>query len=499
MRKLKYIAVFALASIGFTSCEDAIDITQVGILNADAAFITVADLQLGLLGALDEFDHTQQIQFNALFTDELSIGADGGGQGAGDGTSAFVLNAGSAFPTALWFNYNAALNAVNRVIIASEGIEIQDGEQAQFNDIVGQLHGLRAYAHFELLSYLSTDYTDDSALATILLDFTPTTDQQLPRNTNGEIFALIDSDLTTANNLVASQSNPVFISRDFVTALRARMAAYRENYALANTLATQLLNAHGLADRDEYVNMFIDEDFTEVIFSMSRTIGDNYDRQAAPGGLGNAFAGGWAGANFAFVNSTINGSPFFEMGRGLFNLFDPADIRLDVNLHPTSIIDPNYQTSTNPLGTDVLVISKYPGKGGQNLLNDLKIFRTSEMLLIAAEARAAMGDLNGAASLIDQLRDARFGSDQPTPSFASAQEAFGAVIDERRLELAFEGHRYKDLKRLGARAGRGIDRDVIDCQFLNACDLPLTSNLFTVPIPIIELDANSNIQQNPGY
>lgn len=496
MKKIKYIAVFALASLGFTSCNDAIDITQVGILNADAAFVTVSDLQLGLLGAFNNFDHTQQIQFNALFTDELSIGQDNGGQGVGNGSSAFVLNAASAFPTALWTRNNGALNAVNRVIAGAEGVTIGDGEQAQFNDILGQLFSLRAFAHFELLSYLSPDYTNDAALATILIDFVPSTEQQLPRNTNGEIFALINSDLTSSDGLLSNQSDTFFISRDFNNALRARMAAYRENYPLANTLATQLLADYGLANQAEYTDMYLDLDFTEVIFSLSRTIGDSFDGQGA---TGSAFAGGWAGANFAFVNSTINGSPYFEMGRAMFNQFDTADVRFAVNVEPSSIIDPDYQTSVNPLGTDVLVIGKYPGKGGQNLLNDLKIFRSSEMLLIAAEARAAMNNLDGAEALIDRLRDARFGSDQPAPSFSSTQEAFAAIMDERRLEFAFEGHRYKDLKRLGARAGRGIDRDMIDCIALNACDLPLSSNLFTAPIPIIELDANSNIQQNPGY
>ena len=496
MKNLKYIAVFALASIGFTSCNDAIEITQVGILNSDAAFQTVGDLELGLLGAYNDFDHTMQIQFNSVFTDEISVGADSGGQGTADGTTAFVLNASSAFPSALWQNYNSALNSMNRVITGSEGVEIAAGEQAQFDNILGQAYAMRAFAHFELLSYLSTDYTDDAALATILIDFVPSTDQELPRNTNGEIYASINSDLTLASSLIAAQADAVFASRDFVKALRARMAAYRQDYSTANTLATQLLGAYGLANQTQYTDMYLDADNTEIIFKLSRTIGDSYDGQ---GSTGSAFAGGWAGANYAFVNSTINGSPYFEMGRAVFNKLNPADVRYTVNVEPSSIIDPNYQTSANPLATDILVIGKYPGKDGQNLMNDLKIFKSSEMLLIAAEARASMNDLGGAAALIDQLRDARFGSDQTAPSFASTQEALGAVMDERRKELLFEGHRYKDLKRLGARAGRGIDRDPIDCIALNACELPLSSNLFTVPIPIVELDANDNIQQNPGY
>ena len=70
------------------------------------------------------------------------------------------------------------------------------------------------------------------------------------------------------------------------------------------------------------------------------------------------------------------------------------------------------------------------------------------------------------------------------------------------MELAYEGHRYKDLKRLGVAAGVGIDRDPIACNIQgDACTLPSSDYRFTLPIPIIEINANPGIaeQQNPGY
>ncbi|MDT0556883.1 RagB/SusD family nutrient uptake outer membrane protein [Patiriisocius hiemis] len=498
MKKIKKLILLVFFTASIVSCNDAIEITQPGILGADQAFSDVEDLRLGLLGAYNNFDVTQEINFNAVFTDEISIGVGNGGQGIAD--YSYILNPSSSFPTAWWINNLTALNSINRVLEAAEGIEPEAGEQQDYNDIVGQLYALRAFAHFQLASYLSTDYSDDSALSTILLDFVPSVVDDLPRNTNGEIFGLIDSDLTLASNLIADQSNPVFASKDFVTALRARIAAYRGNYAAANNFASQLLNSYPIANRDQYSNMFIDEDNTEIIFKLSRQIGDPYDGQGA---TGSGFAGGWAGAVFAFVNPTASGGAYFEMSRTVFNNLDPADIRYDVNVHPTSLIDPDYLTNNND-DLDILAISKYPGKDGQPLMNDLKIFRSSEMLLIKAEALADAGSFNGpgntTAGLLKQLRDARFGSDQPLPNFASEQEAFGAIMDERRIELVYEGHRYKDLKRLGQRAGRGIDRDPNDCDVNNSCTpIPTTSNLFSIPVPLVELNANEVIQQNPGY
>ncbi len=495
MKKINKIFLYVLLAVFISGCEDAIDIEQPGRLGAEQAFQTVADLQLGLLGAYGFIDSSQEIQFNAVFTDEVAIGFDNGGQGLGNGEYGFILNPGSAFATTWWRNNYVALNAVNRVIEASTLITPEASEQSDFNNILGQAYALRGYLHFQLLSYLSTDYTDDSALATIIVNFVPTIDQNLPRNTNGEVFAAITSDLDQADGLLNTQSNSIFVSRDFVTAVRARMAAYRGQYSQADGFAASLLGSYNLADQGQYEAMYEDLDNTEVIFKLSRTLSDIFNRQ---GTTGSAQAGGWAGANFAFVNSTLDGSPYYEMGRSLFNILDPTDVRYTVTVDATSVIDPDYQINADP-ALDILVISKYPGKDGRPLMNDLKIFRASEMVMIRAEAAADANDLAGAAAFIKQIRDARFGADTTAPVYASQQEAFADILDERRREFMYEGHRYKDLKRLGARANRGVERDAIDCAVNGACSLSVTDFRFSMPVPLVELNANDNIQQNPGY
>ena len=243
--------------------------------------------------------------------------------------------------------------------------------------------------------------------------------------------------------------------------------------------------------------MFLDESDGEVIFKLERTNNDTYDGQGA---TGSPAAGGWAGARFAFVDATLSGSPYFEMGRSLFNLMDPADVRYDVNVAPTSLIDPDYATNQDP-ATDIIVIQKYPGSEGQPLMNDLKIFRSSEMYLIRAEAAVDQGNLDLAASLLKEIRDARFGEETQLRSFANATEAYAAILNERRVELAFEGHRYLDLKRLGGRANQGVLKDPVDCAFNGACTLSATDYRFTLPLPIVEFNANPGLreQQNPGY
>lgn len=492
MKKINKIYV-VIMSIFVLACNDAIDIEQPGLLLAENAFQNVDDLQAGLLGAYNGFDYTGEILFNAIYTDELALGLVNGGQNQSEYN--LVLTPASGSPAAMWTKYTIALSDVNLLIDAALNIVPDATETDQYNDILGQAYALRAFAHFQLQTYFTTDYTNDSALGGILLDFVPEIGQQLPRNTNGEIFNFISSDLILSDSLLSdATSNPTFINKDFVKALRARMAAYRQDYVLASTLASSLLADYPIANQTNFLNIWNDTSNAEIIFKLERTDNDAYDAQGTGGG-------GTAGSLFAFGNSTLGGSPFMEMDRELFNSYDSADIRLTMAIDPSSIISPDYQNAVNYKDEDVLVIRKYPGSEGVNLMNDLKIFRSSEMLLIMAEAEANNNQLGNVATLIKQLRDARLGSSQALPTYANQTEAFGAILDERRLEFPYEGHRWVDIKRMGVRGNRTLDREPLDCAAANAiaCSMTNIDKRFTMPIPLTELDINPLLSQNPGY
>ena len=501
MKKFSKIVFVGLLTI-VMGCNDAIDIRQPGRLDAASAFQSVDDLQQGLLGVYNQWDLTPEIGFSANFTDEIAIGFDSGGQGVT--LYDFVLNAGSVAARDFWVRNYIMNNRATILIEAAGNITPEAGEETLYNDVLAQVHAIRAYANLELLTYFSPDPSDDSTLAAPVVDFIAPLDYQPLRDTTGEMWDYINSDLNMASSLSQTQSNATFISRDAINAMRARAALTRKDYGTVQTLASQLLSAYPLANQSQYQLMWLDADNTEVIFKLERTVNDAYDGQSNTNNDGGiALGGGWAGSQFAFVDATLTGSPYFEMDRGLFNLLDPNDVRYDVIVAPTSVINPNYDTDPDPVNTDILVIQKYPGSEGKPLMNDLKVFRSSEMLLMLAEARVATNnDLTGAAALIKQIRDARFGSAQPLPTYGSAQAAYADILQERRIELAYEGHRYKDLKRLGVAANRGVNRDNTDCTTQSgACTLAASDFRFTLPIPIIEINANAGIggQQNPGY
>lgn len=471
MKKINNILLICCLIFASTSCNDASDIDPDGSLIDDVTFETLDDLQLGLNGAYARYNPEDEILFNSVFTDNCKPGFDNGGQEINFYN--WALTAGDGNTTALWNNNYRVINQVNRVLEASELITPEAGEVEEFDNLKGQLYGLRALSHLTLASYFTTDYTDGSALSIIISDRVPGITENLPRNTNAEVYAFINSDLNSAEALLSdSQTDNRYMSKDVITGLRARLALL-QNDASAITHAQNLIDSYSLANQFEYINTFLDTDNTEVIFKMARTSSD-----------------GLIGGLWYFTNSA---GPFIEASNSLYNALDPADIRLPVLINFNS----NNGGPSDP-ANNIHLINKYPGNASP-FLSDAKVMRVSEMYLIKAEAQATNNDLIGAAATLKELRDARFGGSTPLDAYASQTDAYQAVFNERRLELAFEGHRYLDIKRFKNRLNSGINRDALDCAAGGNCTMLPSDHRLTLPIPQVEINANPSIVQNPGY
>jgi hypothetical protein len=489
---MKKIFKFTLLALffGFVSCEDATDIIQESELSEGAAYRNVDDLQSGLNGVYAAYSPDagsngagyDAILFNDLFTDNIKRGASNSGQGNQE--YGFILQPLSDFPNTIWSNRYATINFANRVLRAWERIAptVQGQDLIKANQIKGQLLAIRALAHFDLLEYFTPEYQNPSSPSIILMDFVPEITQVFPRSTVGEAYTFIENDLDEASEYLGSfNQGKFFITQDVIKAIRTREALVKGDYALAETLSTELVASHALAGPEEYFNMFKeDAQPAELIFSLSRRQGNN----------------GIAALYYA-NEPNIDGSPFFEMSNELFNLYDADqdDIRFAVNVHETSEF----------VGTDspdnVLLIGKYSGTVDGPTINDIKIFRSSEMQLIKAETQARAGRLAEAAASVRALRIARSQTGTaPSTTYNTLQQALADILLERRKELAFEGHRYLDLKRIGAEAGENVSRNSVDCASFSApCDLLSTDYRFTLPIPRSEVNANPTIQQNPNY
>jgi hypothetical protein len=464
MKKLinKYNYLLILLVVGFASCDDQLEIDPIGALSDTNTFQSVGNLQQGLNTAYGRFFPENNIIFD-IITDEVKIGADNGGQRIN--FYQFDLSNQSGEAAGHWNSNYSVINQVNRVLAGAEGVTPESGEQAAYDNIKGQLYGLRALSHFQLFQWFSTDYEDGASLSVPYVDFVVTI-EQLPRNTVAEVIAGINSDLAMAESLLSDTNENILLTKDALTAIQARLGLYTDDRVLALNSANELIGKYPLANQVQYVDMFNDADDTEVIFKAKRVVGSDFS----------------IGGIWYFTGSA---GPFLEMSNGLYDALSPTDIRRQVNF---------WESESDPANNSHL-IGKYLGPG---FTNDMKVFRSSEMYFIKAEVEAKNGLLGDAATTLKQIRDARFGINSALDVYANTNEALTAILAERRIELAYEGHRYLDIKRLRNVLNIGLTRETIDCPD-GACTLPQGDFRWNLPIPLPELNANDAMVQNPGY
>lgn len=127
-------------------------------------------------------------------------------------------------------------------------------------------------------------------------------------------------------------------------------------------------------------------------------------------------------------------------------------------------------------------------------------YRYADVLLLKAEALIMQEapQLEEAAVLIDEIRErVRLGKLSASVRTNGAA-MLNALLNERRLELAFEGQRWFDLVRLDKVEG------VMNAVYAKDSGrkvqvYPFDKNSYRLPIPQSVIDANGKIQQNPGY
>lgn len=526
MKKIFLSALFA--SVVLTGCSDAYDIDQKGVVTEESkVFRTPADIEKGIRYVYALFPQESEINFDSFFTDELGVGVGNAGQGINDGSYTFVLLAGNDDAQNMWGSYYGVVNRLNRILNRVDQMLLEpNADTAALNAHKAHAYALRAYCHYKLFAFFTPDYTNPNGLSVIKFDFLQTDDYTRfeKRSTVAEIVAFIESDIQKAKSLggVPSSSGTGYASNEMIESILVKMYSMLQTpdaYAKLETAFNNIDATKSIADAITHVGMFgpgaDSADTTEGIFKLNRVSTD--------GTVTSGVASSWYPA-------AVGDAPYMEMGRSLYNELDKLEpsqqgqpynssrleTRYLVSLHSTSKVATNYASLSQEQyrAQDLLYIGKYPGITNRPLMNSLWMFRFTDMLLALAEKRAsegrftgtvALNDFSNVESIIFNIRANRSLAMDNTPlvmptNFSSAQAAYARILEERRVEFAFEGQRYLDMKRLGVRAGSpGFVRDPKDCASTNACSLAPNSTKLTLPIPRSEMVSNPNMVQNPGY
>jgi hypothetical protein len=211
------------------------------------------------------------------------------------------------------------------------------------------------------------------------------------------------------------------------------------------------------------------ESIYEIQFEPANQTGSPYTSSLVPP-LEATKLGIVAGGNAFAVRPTQNMVNEYEPGDKRFK----ASISIDGNGLPYIIKYLDLQTASS------------------GARNDFPVLRYADVLLLLAEAT---GEGPQAYALINQVRTrAGLGN----ISAASPGTFIDKVMHERRVELAFESHRWHDLLRLPAAQTIAIMSAQLTAQFGRT--IQLTTKNLLYPIPIAEIQTSGGIIiQNPGY
>lgn len=452
------------------SCNK-LDLKPTDSIDPSKAFRNLTDLNMGVLGAYAPMDYTL-ISISAIVSDEIMLPTEN--TVSNTASYRWLYNSSYGSVTSAWNEYYLVIDRVNRVLEAVPNVSVNPSQQSLLNQYHGELLALRAYCHFELLRAYASSYDPDG----MGVPYMKKHELGYPgRPTVKANFDDINADLTAAKNLIPEGFNDkTRITKIAVSAIQARVALYEKNWANAVTYATEVINKEPLATKNDFGKIWVDASESEVVWELARVPGDSE--------IGSAF--------FRQTGEIVLYAPAFK----LINTFNRQD---DVRF--SSYITYDQARQDNSAGRkSAYLVKKYVGSDARYPgLTAIKLFRTGEMYLIRAEAQLehdnSAAGITAAAKDLNDLRSARihgYGSQ----TFSDKQTLLNAIYTERFKELAFEGHRFFDLKRRGLPVERASE-DAINAS--GAIKLEPNAPQYRFPLPADEMAVNKHIDQNPGY
>lgn len=422
--------------------------------------------------------------------------------------------------TTLFYNLYIQIKAVNYFVPKADALledpAISDADKAQIKYYKSTAMFARAYAYWYLfdkyVDYKASELDAPAKGLPIETSYNPSGDRStyVGRSTIRETVEYINGQLKDAydlmkeyeTNVSAANCNPnaIYVSSYAIAALQARFALLTEDYTTALAKAELVINSgnYDLCDVSSYKDMWTNDEGPELILVGSAQRGE--------GGVdvGTAY----------YTNNKKETSDYIPTFDVLMSYGD-GDCRFEAFFEA-------YQMVISGNEYVAFAFTKFPGNpildtntGVNSCLNKAKLFRLSELYLIAAEA-AAMApakDETKANAYLNDLRGKRIENYEPLTYSGNA--LVNAIREERGKELIGEGFRLSDLRRWGngftreagfenfAGSQLAVLADIMEVVLNKTNNVSYQPNdhRFIWPIPTREMQTNPQLegQQNPGY
>lgn len=451
MKNRLYLPLLA-ASLLLASCGDKLNVQPTQSVDENVAIGTDAGVKTLVVGAYDRLGGTSFLGGTALFAADLL--ADNG-EVRFSGTFQDVqqfwlkrLSTSNLYVRDFWI---AGYDIINRsnYVLANLGTVAE----ADRSRIEGEALFLRGTAYFYLVRYFGKAWNDGSPTTNLGVPITTTptlvtgsvTDaDNRSRNTVSEVYTQVLADLTRAESLLPA-TNGFFANKHAAAGMLSRVYLGKQDYANARDAANRVISSGNYRLAAAFGDAFNDKSAGYAAESVFRMVVTDQD--------------GSNGMN------TFYASPIYQ-GRG-----DVRVLNKHVALYPEGDLRGQFFYLTT--GNTRRFTSKYADQYG-----DVTILRLAEMYLTRAECNLRLNASVGDTPLNDVNRVRSRAGLAPLAAVTLTQ-----VLNERKLELAFEGEALFDAKRLMQAIG----------------SLAYNAPSLVFPIPQREIDTNKALVQNEGY
>lgn len=452
-----YKAFLLMSIITLAGCEKKLDISPYQSIADDKALLNESDVQVTLVGCYDGIQSAAAyggdiLVLNDLIGNTADINFTGTFAGLSDAYQT-QMTADNSFARDTWI---AAYNTINRCNNVLSAVDKVTSSTAKKNSVEGQALFLRASMFFELVKLYAKavgdgDYSANPGVPLILTPTGNVTDADYPaRATVKAVYDKVIADLVKAESLLPT-TNGNYATKWAAAAQLSRVYLMVKDYAAARDAADRVIASSG---------KILNPDFTKLWFTFINN-------------------GGATPAEYLFSmkvtsqDGTNSQNTYF--GRTIGTIPGTAG-RSDCKIKAAHIAQ--YENGDVRKGFFVLNGGNYYTQKHLDRFGDVAVIRLAEMYLTRAEANLRLGTIVGATPLAD-LNRIRNRAGLPSLLLATLAD----ITKERALELAFEGQKLIEAKRLQTPVGT----------------LAWNDPKLILPIPRREVDVNKNLVQNQGY
>ena len=418
----KYLNKILIASVvilSLTNCNKRLDVDPQQSIDASTALNSAQDLEAALIGAYSILAGGQLYGTNLFMLADLQA-AEGMAtwRGTFQGQRQVSLHNMTRDNSEASRTWIAAYRAINMANIVLDKINIVT-DPAQKSKIEGEALFIRGIMHFELVRYYGKPWgaTASNDGPGIVVKTTPTYSEEpaMARGTVKQAYDQAIADLTSAAGKLPA-SNGVRADRYVAQAFLARIYLQQSDYAKARDAANTVIQSGGYSMNDDVLDAFLEDNTDEVIWEIEQDVQNN---------------AGTSNDGLATFYASMPG-----VGR--------ADVRVDEPFVFTYDVNDVRRTAWYYKGTGARPNNWYTYKWN-SFSQNLPVIRLAEMYLIRAETNLRLGTTAGATPASD-LAQVRNPTRVGLPTIAAP--TLNDILNERILELAFEGLRVHDVKRL---------------------------------------------------